>query len=183
MPMQAQDIVILIAFVCLGVYLVYRRVRYQGAWLSRDTVDQPSVGKVERRSELISFLESQGYEILHGPQRLPVSIQYGDKQLETLFAVDCLVRKDAYLYAVKKRRRSGRTALSGVSIRRELFPIALVYGTNGILYVDPAAGKIKEILFSYPDPPPTKSLRFWGSKVFWFVVGLMIGISIVMTNR
>jgi hypothetical protein len=183
--MQVQDVILLILFAIIGLYIAYRSFwmfKLQGN-ANSSTSTKEVLQAPHRRSDLERLIESEGYEIIQGTDRIPVEIRYGEKHVESHYTADLLVKKDNQIFVVKKKRKAERSSLSSVSIRRELFPLSLLYDADGVLYVDTNGGKVKEITFLFPKPFYSGGKRSWKAKLFWFVVGLFLGIAIVLSKQ
>jgi hypothetical protein len=99
--------------------------------------------------EATRLLESEGYVIISGKQRIPIHIAVNDDEplLSRLF-IDYFVERDGLYYAVKTARERKPMDITGSSIRDHLLVFQLLYPqTAGVLYVDLKLHKVLRVLF------------------------------------
>jgi hypothetical protein len=120
-------------------------------WLrEKPSIPVPIADRRSRpKGDAVSFLEEQGYEVVHGKVKIPVTVHMDDKLLGSSLYVDYFAKQGEKLFAVKlARSRRPLSPESGSSIREHLLVYALLYEhTAGVLYVDMNKREIHKIRF------------------------------------
>ena len=129
-------------YVILAIIIVLLLWTYTGMkrWL-----DGPSFS-ITRTIELnehiedhpaISWLESEGYTIISGKIKIPLTFQCDDQRYYSRLFIDYIVTQNAQTYVVKVSRRRQPIDWSGAGLRDQLLCYMLFYPQcTGLLYVD-----------------------------------------------
>ncbi|UOF90098.1 hypothetical protein LSG31_19885 [Fodinisporobacter ferrooxydans] len=182
---QTRDIMISIILIVGSIYILYRMLAKKAARVRRLAKKQGNKAVPAKRStELEALLASHGYESIQPAERHLVNIQYGDKEISSSFQIDGLAEKADKLYVVKKRlQKPGNSRLNGVSIRQELFPLFLLYQADGVLFVNIETGHLTKVSFDFEHPLIDRKKRVWKKSLGWFLTGLVLGISLVLSKK
>lgn len=157
----------------IAAVMMYGLIRALWNWLTtpRQPTGSSTSSPVPARGEVFELLEANGFHWISGKEKLPISIQAGDKAFESrLFFEGIAVRQDRY-YAVKVSRSKKPLHYSGAAIRDALLPYQLILGTSGVVYVDLDRQTVKIISFQLESRTVGKSkLSIWP-----YLVGMVIG--------
>ncbi|GAA4845750.1 hypothetical protein GCM10023310_24570 [Paenibacillus vulneris] len=147
--MQNGDgLVIFLIVVVLGTWLfMYVRGRM------KETVEQglypvPEAQEVPE-DEATRLLESAGYTVVSGKQRIPMQITVNDdEQLQSRLFIDYFAEQDGLYYAVKVAKDRKPIEMTGSSVRDHLLVYQLLYPqTSGVLYLELQQNRVKRIVF------------------------------------
>ncbi|MBE1446099.1 hypothetical protein [Paenibacillus sp. OAS669] len=147
--MQNGDgLVIFLIVVVLGTWLfMYVRGRM------KETVEQglypvPEAQEVPE-DEATRLLESAGYTVVSGKQRIPMQITVNDdEQLHSRLFIDYFAERDGLYYAVKVAKDRKPIEMTGSSVRDHLLVYQLLYPqTSGVLYLELQQNRVKRIVF------------------------------------
>ncbi|TNJ67343.1 hypothetical protein FE784_05135 [Paenibacillus hemerocallicola] len=98
--------------------------------------------------EAVRLLNTQGYEIVAGKTKLPITVTLDEQEMESRLFVDAFVLKDDEMYIVKLARERQPLEMSASAIRERLLVFSLLYPeAAGVLYVDPEIRSIRKITF------------------------------------
>ena len=143
------DLLVMIAAVLLIIYWTYRAF-YN--WLHQPRAIKGLVlGRgepLEPDDAYVLFLESQGYEVISGKHRVPISIDLDGQELYSRLYVDYVAARDGLLYAVKISRERQPMEWTGSGLRDRLLVFSLLLPElEGILVVDPGERVIRTVKF------------------------------------
>ncbi|WP_079910786.1 hypothetical protein [Paenibacillus sp. 32352] len=147
--MQNGDgLVIFLIVVVLGTWLfMYVRGRM------KETVEQGLYPVPEAQEapedEATRLLESAGYTVVSGKQRIPMQITVNDdEQLQSRLFIDYFAEQDGLYYAVKVAKDRKPIEMTGSSVRDHLLVYQLLYPqTSGVLYLELQQNRVKRIVF------------------------------------
>ncbi len=148
--MQSGDgFIIFLILLVLGTWLFwYVRVRM------KETVEQglypvPETQEVPE-DEATRLLESAGYTVVSGKQRIPMQITINDdEQLRSRLFIDYFAERKGLYYAVKIAKDRKPMEMTGSSVRDHLLVYQLLYPqTSGVLYLELQQSKVKLIIFN-----------------------------------
>lgn len=99
--------------------------------------------------EAVRLLNAEGYEIVAGKTKIPVSVQFDDDDaIESRLFIDAYVIKKDELFIVKMHRERQPVDMTGSGARDRLLMYQLLYPeSSGVLYVDPSRQSIRKIKF------------------------------------
>jgi hypothetical protein len=148
MFMRPGDFVILILLLAAAAFWLYSGLR---KWHQ----NPKPYRVIPRQEELfvpsedaVRLLNAEGYEIVAGKTKLPVTVTLDGNRLATRLFVDAYAMKDGELYIVKLSRDRQPLELTGSALRDRLLVYSLIYPeAEGVLYVDTSAMKIRNISF------------------------------------
>jgi len=155
---RAADIIILAVVALAAVCYWWGRQRWR-----RTGTQKPG----RRHSGAARLLEEKGYQVLAYDVQVPVTVAVDGKAGETRVGCDLTVRRDGDWFAVVLRRGDG-WRLTAELVRRRLLELVCALQPDGILLVDPEAGKVREIRIKIP------AARRW--QVGPLVTGLVAGV-------
>jgi hypothetical protein len=93
-------------------------------------------------------LNTEGYEIVAGKTKLPITVTLDEQEMESRLFVDAFVLKADEMYIVKLARVRQPLEMSASAIRERLLVYSLLYPeAAGVLYVDPEIRSIRKITF------------------------------------
>lgn len=121
--------------------LWYHKPRPSFAIPRQDEIFVPS-------EEAVLLLNAQGYEIVAGKTKLPVTVTLDEQEMESRLFVDAFVLKDNELFIVKLAKERQPLEMSASAIRERLLVYSLLYPeAAGVLYVDLTIRSIRKITF------------------------------------
>ncbi|TMV51393.1 hypothetical protein FE783_06310 [Paenibacillus mesophilus] len=121
--------------------LWYHKPRPSFAIPRQDEIFVPS-------EEAVLLLNAQGYEIVAGKTKLPVTVTLDEQEMESRLFVDAFVLKDNELFIVKLAKERQPLEMSASAIRERLLVYSLLYPeAAGVLYVDLTIRTIRKITF------------------------------------
>ncbi|MEF3354734.1 hypothetical protein PV403_16385 [Paenibacillus sp. GYB006] len=92
------------------------------------------------------ILEREGYEVIGGKLKVPLSFQVNQNTLYSRLFIDYVAEKEDEIYIVKTSRSRMPVEWTGSGIRDRLLLYLLLYPTcDGLLYVDTEEETIKRI--------------------------------------
>lgn len=92
------------------------------------------------------ILEREGYEVIGGKLKVPLSFQVNQNTLYSRLFIDYVAEKEDEVYIVKTSRSRMPVEWTGSGIRDRLLLYLLLYPTcDGLLYVDTEEETIKRI--------------------------------------
>lgn len=131
---------------------------------SSTTKDVPSSGK------MVNLLKDEGYEIVSGKVKMPLTLQIGERETDSVISADFLVKQHGRTYAVKIEREEGET-LSAKRIREHYLSVCLAFQTDGVVIINTAKTRVKHVDISVRSPLASSRLR-WGLTSFLLGVGV-----------
>ncbi|HHT02419.1 MAG TPA: hypothetical protein GXZ96_07025 [Firmicutes bacterium] len=126
-----------------------------------------------RQMSAVHLLEEKGYQLVGHHLEVPVQVDVDGRLSETRVGCDLAVERDGQWFAVVLRRGEG-WRLTAALVRRRLMEIVCAFQPDGVLLVDPEAGKIRVIKLTVHS--------FGGRRRFpWvFLAGFAIGIAVTV---
>lgn len=119
----------------------YKKPRPSFAIPQHDEIFVPS-------EEAVLLLNAQGYEIVAGKAKLPVTVILDGQEMESRLFVDAFVMQDDELYVVKLARDRKPLEMTASALRERLLVYSLLYPeASGVLYVDTTLNSIRKITF------------------------------------
>ncbi|HUC90844.1 MAG TPA: hypothetical protein VMS09_02320 [Paenibacillus sp.] len=110
-------------------------------------------GVLEPDDEQIRFLEDNGYDVVSGKHRVPITIGLDGQPLRSRLFIDYVAEKDGKTYLVKTARDRMPMDWTGSGVRDRLFMYALlVPSASGILFIDSREKSIRTITFIIGEP-------------------------------
>ncbi|TCW41209.1 hypothetical protein EDC32_101870 [Laceyella sacchari] len=139
----------LVLFLILGAILYLIATQF----IPRFRGNPPSEPKEEFRGEVPDLLRENGYEVIGGKERIPLSIEMDDKEYESRLYIDYIARQDEECYIVIVARQRKPLRLSGAGLRDFFLAYYLLCQPDGLLYVDREKRTVKRIFFDVPELP------------------------------
>ncbi|WP_454191897.1 hypothetical protein [Paenibacillus sp. Marseille-Q7038] len=94
----------------------------------------------------LRILEREGYEVIGGKLKVPLSFQVDQNTLYSRLFIDYVAEKDDEVYIVKISRSRMPVEWTGSGIRDRMLLYLLLYPTcDGLLYVDTVEDTVKRI--------------------------------------
>lgn len=125
------------------------------------------------RDEIESFLRKRGCQILGRDQKEPVIVRIDGKEHLGELAADYTVAINRKRYVVRGTRGEGDDPTEP-ALRRRLMELDRVFGLDGVLIADPAAGTLTEVHFKFPRE---RGLDFYLQFLSaLFIIAIVIGI-------
>ncbi|WP_211745141.1 hypothetical protein [Paenibacillus sp. Marseille-Q4541] len=94
----------------------------------------------------LDLLEREGYEVIGGKLKVPLSFQVNQNTLYSRLFIDYVAEKQDEIYIVKTSRSRMPVEWTGAGLRDRLLPYLLLYPTcDGLLYVDTEEDTVKRI--------------------------------------
>ena len=94
----------------------------------------------------LGILEREGYEIIGGKLKVPLSFQVNQNTLYSRLFIDYVAEKEDEIYIVKTSRSRMPVEWTGSGIRDRMLLYLLLYPTcDGLLYVDTEEDTVKRI--------------------------------------
>lgn len=94
----------------------------------------------------LGILEREGYEIIGGKLKVPLSFQVNQNTLYSRLFIDYVAEKEDEIYIVKTSRSRMPVEWTGSGIRDRILLYLLLYPTcDGLLYVDTEEDTVKRI--------------------------------------
>ncbi|GAB2696822.1 hypothetical protein GCM10027018_14900 [Paenibacillus thermoaerophilus] len=98
--------------------------------------------------DAVELLKAKGYELLSGKQKIPVTVEAGGLVMSSQLFIDAIAAKDDETFVVRIARPRRPLEWTGSAIREHLLVYSLIYDDiDGVLYVDPAEGRVTPIRF------------------------------------
>ncbi|WP_160033427.1 hypothetical protein [Paenibacillus sp. An7] len=92
------------------------------------------------------ILEREGYEVIGGKLKVPLSFQVNQNTLYSRLFIDYVAEKEDEVYIVKISRSRMKVEWTGSGVRDRMLLYLLLYpGCDGLLYVDTEEETIKRI--------------------------------------
>lgn len=126
--------------------------------------DIPSSGK------LVDLLEGEGYEIISGKVKIPLTLTIGEREMTSMVSADLLVKQHHRTYVVKMERDSG-ASLSAKRVRERYLAECLAFRAAGIVAVNSDKTRVKQIDIDIRSPFTPSRWR-WGLACFALGVGM-----------
>lgn len=137
-----------------------------GPWKRKPSVssDVPSSGK------LVKLLKDEGYEIVSGKLKMPLTLHIGERETDSVISADLLVKQHGRTYAVKVEREEGES-ITAKRVRERYLPVCLAFRTDGVVIINAAKTRVKHVDISVRSPLVSSRLR-WGLTSFLLGVGV-----------
>ena len=152
---ETSILVILVIVILVWGYHLFRR------WMYAPPKVPFFINGEFQEDDVCEWLRSEGYTIVGGKTKIPITIYVDDEKLPSRYFIDYYVkhRDDDRLYAVKLARSRQPVEWTGTGVRDRLLPYLLLHGgaLGGILYVDAEARTIRKITYEPPDPMKSPS--------------------------
>lgn len=128
------------------------------------TSDIPSSGK------LVDLVEGEGYEIISGKVKIPLTLTIGEREVTSTVSADLLVKQHHRTYVVKTERDSSES-LSAKRVRERYLAECLAFRAAGVIVVNADKTRVKQIDIDIRSPFALSRWR-WGFT--YFVLGVLI---------
>ncbi|MFC7440971.1 hypothetical protein [Laceyella putida] len=127
------------------------------------------------RGEVPDLLRENGYEVISGKQKVPLSIEVDGKGYDSRLYIDYIARRDGECYIVIVARERKPLRLSGAGLRDFFLTQYLMYQPDGMLYVDREKRSVKCIQFDLPEvsvhPKPSRN---------WMAMAGALGVGVLL---
>lgn len=146
---------IVMAFIglALSIFIVYRIYIWLQSSPNSFMKDQIPFNKVITPHPSIDLLEDEGYEVVGGKLKIPLSFNVNGSQLYSRLFIDYVASKEeGTLYLVILARPRKPLDLTGSGLRDTMLPYLLIYPEcTGVLYVNVATATIQVITLGKDD--------------------------------
>ncbi|MCY0875275.1 MAG: hypothetical protein OWT28_03220 [Firmicutes bacterium] len=161
------------AILALLTFLTVAFLWLRGKYLASPLGEFASQSQRERLHYAAEFLQKKGYRIVQERVAHEMSTYFGSRKFTNYIVADFVVEKDGMPYPARVRSTRDPDRVSGVWLRRQLFPLYLSY-ESPVVYVCPDAGTIEVVDFSI-DYPARYHRRRWRSRLLWLAIGIATG--------
>lgn len=124
------------------------------------------------KDEASKILKKSGYRILSRDAKEMVSVNIGEKKHLGVLRVDFIAKKNGKSYVAAVLSGEAPADPTDPDLRKTLIEYDRVFGLDGILLVNTAAGTIERVSFNYPKD---RGIDFY----FQFAMGLFIIAGII----
>lgn len=146
---------IIMAFigVALSIFIIYRIYIWLQSSPRSFMKDQIPFNNVIIPHPSIDLLEDEGYEVVGGKLKIPLSFNVNGSQLYSRLFIDYVASKEeGTLYLVILARPRKPLDLTGSGLRDTMLPYLLIYPEcSGVLYVNVATASIQVIKLGKDD--------------------------------
>lgn len=163
--MRVEDIIILFILFAL-LWIVFRKKQIANSY----HLENP-----ESKSTVSKLLESKGYIIKAGKNRIPIDISTPERKYQSRIIIDLIVEKDDKIYVVKIKNKRKQERLSGSFLRDELLKLQLLFHADGIIYIDSEKELLQEVTFDYPTINYRQSILDYFRVPKWVVFIIAVG--------
>lgn len=150
---SSDQVVMVLIGVSVALFLVYRLYIWLQSSPRSFIKDRLPINTVIQPHPSIELLEGEGYEVIGGKLKIPLSFQVNGSPLYSRLFIDYVASKEedsVYLVILSRPRKS--LEFTGSGLRDTLLPYLLIYPEcSGVLYVDMAASAIHEIKLGKDD--------------------------------
>lgn len=139
--------------VALSIFIVYRIYIWLQSSPRSFMKDQIPFNKVIIPHPSIDLLEDEGYEVVGGKLKIPLSFNVNGSQLYSRLFIDYVASKEeGTVYLVILARPRKPLDLTGSGLRDTMLPYLLIYPEcSGVLYVNVATASIQVIKLGKDD--------------------------------
>lgn len=139
--------------VALSIFIVYRIYIWLQSSPRSFMRDQIPFNKVIIPHPSIDLLEDEGYEVVGGKLKIPLSFNVNGSQLYSRLFIDYVATKEeGSLYLVILARPRKPLDFTGSGLRDTMLPYLLIYPEcSGVLYVNVATASIQVIKLGKDD--------------------------------
>lgn len=139
--------------VALSIFIIYRIFVWLQSSPRSFMKDQIPFNKVIIPHPSIDLLEEEGYEVVGGKLKIPLSFNVNGSKLYSRLFIDYIATKEeGTLYLVIIARPRKPLDFTGSGIRDTLLPYLLIYPEcSGVLYVNVTTGSIQVIKLGKDD--------------------------------
>lgn len=162
------------ALILILVIIVYFLIR---KWLPFTFTEWLTKSSKEKKSEISGkvpkLLEKNGYELMSGKQKVPMTIEMDDQTYESRLYIDYIVKKENDWYLVFVERIRKPLKKYGPGLRDMFLSYYLLYKPAGILYVTKDQS-IHVIEFDLSVRAFRKDSKQYWIYLLFFLLGLII---------
>lgn len=163
--MRVEDIIILLILFAL-LWVAFRKKQIANSYHIENSTSNSPIGKL---------LESKGYVIKSGKNRIPIDIKTPERKYQSRIIIDFIVEKDDQIYVVKIKNKRKQERLSGSFLRDELLKLQLLFHANGIIYIDSEKEMLQEVTFDYPTINYRQSVLDYFRVPKWVIFLIAVG--------
>lgn len=142
---QYDKLVIAFLAILILVWILYGLRK----WLQEPSADyMPEIVLNEEIQEhpALDILEREGYEVIGGKLKVPLSFQVNHNTLYSRLFIDYVAEKQDEVFIVKTSRSRMQVEWTGSGLRDRFLPYLLLYPScDGLLYVDTEEETVKRI--------------------------------------
>jgi len=130
-----------------------------------------------KRSEYkaISFMESNGFEILDLQKESSYTLFIDDRPHEIKVKADMIVKKGNKIYVAEVKTGDKVTSPKYADTRRQLLEYFMVYRPSGLILVDMEKQKIRTVEYSILNFETSKYINHVALCLLIFIIGFVIG--------
>jgi hypothetical protein len=143
------------ALVLLWARVWWRNTR--GRFLARTRSRRARDG--EKASE--SLLEDLGYEIVARQARGSIAVAVDGVELEIGLRADLIATRNGLRYVAEAKTGTFAPRIETPATRRQLLEYRIAFDVDGVLLVDPEAGRVREVVFPRLLEPARSSAWRW----------------------
>ncbi len=131
MARPGDSFALILILIIIGYFLVRRWLPFTFTeWLTQSKQEQG-----EMAGEVPKLLKENGYELISGKQKIPMTIELDDQSYESRLYIDYIVKKENDWYLVFVERLRKPLKRYGPGLRDMFLSYYLLYQPAGILYV------------------------------------------------
>lgn len=152
------------------VYLLFILLILLWIWKPWKKRRSPQSTAIPKTGKMVQLLEEEGYELISGKVRIPLTLFIGERERETAITADCIVKLNGRTYIVQTEREPGRS-LSVKRVREQYVSPCLAFRAHGVVVVNADKTRLKHVDISVKHFSAPSRLR-WGLISFLLGAGL-----------
>lgn len=131
---------------------------------SSSSTDVPKTGK------MVALLTAEGYDIISGKAKIPMTLHIGDRETDTAITADCTVKLNGRTYIVLTEREEGQS-LTAKRVKERYLSSCLAFRTDGIVVINADKTQVKHVDVSIKSSLGSSRLK-WGLASFLLGAGI-----------
>lgn len=130
----------------------------------------PSAAKAPTSGKTVKLLEREGYELVSGKMKLPLTLFIGERETTSALTSDYLVKQNGRTYVVKTEREEGET-LSARRVREQYLALCLAFKAAGVIIINADKTRVKHVDITLPAASGSSRLK-------WALTSFLLGAGV-----
>lgn len=140
--LQRGDVFVYVLIVLIIVVWLWKPWRGKKVSASNDV---PKTGK------MVELLEAEGYELVSGKVKIPLTLYIGERETDTVVTGDCLVKQHGRTYIVQTEREEGQS-LTAKRVKEHYLSACLAFHTDGVIVLNADKTRLKHVDIAIKPP-------------------------------
>mgnify|MGYP007126044271 CR=1 FL=1 len=172
MAQPGDTFVLILILIIIGYFLLRKWLPMTFTeWLFQSS--QPKKENV--KGKVPSLLKKNGYEVMNGKQKVPMTITLDDQTYESRLYVDYIAKKEDDWYLVFVERIRKPLKRYGPGLRDMFLTYYLLYKPSGIIYVTKEQ-QLHVIKFEISAQELQKQTKQYWAYLVFFLLGLIVAL-------